>query len=196
MAALLISLAAAVLVVVAMAVLGEYTKTRGRLLFTAVTLAGFFFLALAPAVLAQRERHVYLGAGALATIGLGLTLVIVGTWATPDSDAFWKAAGIVSIGAVSLAYLSMLLLLEPLRVPARLARWAAVTASGLVPVLAGIGVIWEIKAAPFWWSVVVLIIAQIVGGLAVPLLNRWSFNSPGLLRRIFNKRHMAGKNDT
>ena len=196
MAALLMSLAAAVLVVVAMAVLGEYTKNRGRLLLTALTLAGFLFLALAPSGLAQRDRHVYLGAGALATVGLGLILVILGTWATPDSDGFWKAAGIVSIGAVSLAYISLLLLLEPLRAPARLARWTAVTASSLVFVLAGIGVIWEIKNAPIWWTVVLLIITQIAGGLAVPVLNRWSFKLPGLLGLTSIKRPSAGKNDT
>ena len=196
MAALLLSLAAAALVVVAMALLGEYTKTRGRLLLTALTLAGFFFLALAPSGLAQRDRHVYLGAGALAIVGLGLTLVILGTWATPNSDGFWKAAGIVSIGAVSLAFLSMLLLLEPLRQTSRVARWAAVGAAGLVPVLAGIGVIWEIKVAPFWWLVVILVIAQIAGGLAVPVLNRRSFGPPGLLRRTSNKSRSASKNDT
>lgn len=193
---MLMSLAAAVLVVVAMAVLGEYTKTRGRLLFTALTLAGFLFLALAPSGLAQRDRHAYLGVGALAAVGLGLTLVVLGTWATPNSDGFWKAAGIVSIGAVSLAYISMLLLLEPLRVPARLARWTAVTASSWVPVVAGIGIIWEIKDASIWWSVALLIVTQIAGGLAVPVLNRWSFNPPGLLRRTSNKRVSASKNDT
>ena len=44
----LASLTTAVLVVVAMVVLGEYTKTRGRLLLTALVLAAYFFSSLGP----------------------------------------------------------------------------------------------------------------------------------------------------
>ncbi len=173
---LLASLAAAALVVVAMALLGEYTKTRGRLLLMALSLAGFWVLALAPSALVQRERYSIIGAGGLAAAFLGFLLVATGTWAPPAADAYWKVTAIVSIGAVSGAHLCWLLLLRPRRLPARTAWWTAVMAASLVPVLTGVAIIVEIKAAPFWWVVSLVVIAQIAGGIAAPALNHLGFH--------------------
>ncbi len=190
---MLASLAAAALVVVVMALLGEYTKTRGRLLLTALSLAGFCLLALAPSALAKRDRYTAIGVGGLAAACLGFLLVAAGTWATPGADAYWKATAIVSIGAVSGAQLCWLLLLEPRRAPARAAWWTAVGAAGLVPVLTGVAIIVEIKAPPFWWVVFFAIIAQIAGGFAAPALNRWGFPRLPSLRRRANQAEPAGE---
>ncbi len=169
---LLASLLAALLVVVAMALLGEYTKTRGRLLLTALSLAGFCLMAVPPSALLQRHRYAPVAAGGLAASCLGFLLLAGGTWATPDSDAYWKATAIAAIAAVSFFHVCWLLLLEPLRPPARLARRVAVGSASLVAVLAGLAIIVEIKAAPYWWAVVVIIVAQVAGGIAAPLLGR------------------------
>jgi len=189
----LASLAAAVLVVVAMALLGEYTKTRGRLLLTALSLAGFCFLALAPSALAQRDRFAFAGAVGMAAAGLGFLLVAVGTWATPGPDAYWKATSIVSVWAVSVAYLSWLLLLNPGRWPTRAARWIAGAAAGLVPVLATAAIIGEITIAPFWWVVSILVVLQIAGGLAVPAMEHWLNSLPPWLRRRASDSSSAGE---
>ncbi len=181
MAALFASLAAAVLVVVARVLLGEYTQTRGRLLLTALSLSGFCLLALPPSVVAQGARYRLAGCAGLAAAGLGCLLVIAGTWATPDSDAYWKAAGIVSIEAVSLSHLCWLLLLPPRVLASRVAWWIASGAASLVPLLAGIGIIAEIKAPQFWWAVVILIIAQLGGGISSVALNRWASRRSRLL---------------
>lgn len=173
LAVLLASLAAAALVVLAMVFLGEYTKTRGRLLLTATSLAGFCTLALAPAALSQRDKFRLVSLLSLTAVGLGFLLVIVGTWATPSSDAYWKVASIVSIWAVYGFDLCWLLLLEPSRQWALLSWWAAAGAGGLVPVLAAIAIVAEIKATPFWWAVTLLVMILVVGSLAAPVFNRW-----------------------
>ena len=87
---LLASLVAAGLVVVFMGVLGEYTKTRGRLLLTALSLSGFSLLALAPSVLAQRTSYRNWGYAGVGIAGVAYLLVVGGVWGTPDSDAYWK----------------------------------------------------------------------------------------------------------
>ena len=181
------------MVVVAMALLGEYTKTRGRLLLTALSLAVFCLLALAPSVLAQRDRYTFAGAVGMAAAGLGFLLVAVGTWATPDSDGFWKATGIVSVWAVSVAYISWLLLLNPRRWATRAARWIAVAVAGLVPVLATAAIIGEITIAAFWWLVSILIVLQIAGGLAVPAMELWVNPLPPRLRRRASDSSSAGE---
>ncbi len=187
-AALFASLAVAGLVVVAMVLLGEYTQTRGRLLLTALTLSGFCILALPPSVLAQRARYPLVAWAALATAGLGCLLVVVGNWARPDSDAYWKAAGLVSIEAVSLSYLCWLLLLPPKALGARVAWWTATGSASLVPLLAGVGIIAEIETPHFWWALVILILGQLGGGISAFALSRWTLASGHWLRRRTNKR--------
>lgn len=183
MAGIIVSLAAAVLVVVAMVLLGEYTKTRGRLLLTALSLSGFSLLALPPSMLAHRGRYPLAGCAGLAAAGLGYLLVITGAWATPNSDAYWKAVGIVSIEAASLSHLCWLLLFSPRVLAARVAWWTAIGAANLLPVLAGIGIIAEIKTPSFWWAVVMIIIAQMGGGISGLVLDRWALCPSRLLVR-------------
>ena len=187
---LLASLATGLLVVVAMVLLGEYTKTRGRFLLTALCLAGFCALALAPAALYQRGRQLgrqhgrYLpvAAAGMTACLLGFVLVATGTWATPDSDSYWKSTAIVSILAVSISHGSWLLVLGPRRSLARTVSWSTIGAASLVAALASLGIILEVKAALFWWAVTILVIVQIVGGVASPALSRWMSPIPGVPR--------------
>ncbi len=186
MAVLFASLAAAVLVVVAMLLLGEYTKPRGRLLLTALSLSAYCLLALPPSVLAQRARYPLASFSGLAAAGLGWLLLIAGAWATPNSDAYWKAAGIVSIEAISLSHLCWLLLTPPRVLASRVAWWITAGSASLVPLLAGIGIVAEIKTPHFWWAVVIIIIAQLGGGMVGVALNRWASRRSRLLTRGSN----------
>ena len=170
---LLASLVAAGLVVVAMGVLGEYTKTRGRLLITALSLSGLSLLALPPSVLAQRANYRYWGCAGVGIAGAAYLLVAGGIWGTPDSDAYWKAAGIASIGAGSLAQICWLLLMTPREFLVKAAWFTAAVAAGLVPLVAGIAIIAEINAAQLWWAMALIVIVQVLGGLSAPILNRW-----------------------
>ena len=128
---LLASLVAAGLVVVVMAVLGEYTKTQGRLLLTALSLSGFSLLALPPSVLSQGTNYRYSGYASVGIAGGAYLLVAGGIWGTPDSDDYWKAAGIASIGAGSVSHLCWLLLMTPKVFTARAAWLAAAGAAGV-----------------------------------------------------------------
>ena len=179
----------------AMAVLGEYTKTRGRLLLTALSLAGFCLLALPPSVLARWGGYPRVAVGGTLVPGFEFLLVVVGMWATPDSDAFWKAAAIISIAAVSGSHFCWLLLLRARRLPARIARCSALGAAGLVLVLAGLAIIVEIQAAGFWWAVVLLIMIQIAGGLASAALDHWAFTLPGAHHSPADKLGSTGEDE-
>ena len=100
-------------------------------------------------------------------------LVAGGMWGTPDSDAYWKAAGIASIGAASQFQISWLLMMRPNNPRAKAAWRTSIAASALVPVVAGIAIIAEIKSTEFWWAVALMIIVQVLSGLSAPLLKRW-----------------------
>ena len=51
----LISSVVAVLIVIAIVVVGEYTKTRGRFLLSALMVEGYFFCSLGPIWVAERR---------------------------------------------------------------------------------------------------------------------------------------------
>ena len=169
-------MAAALLVLLAMAVLGEYTKTRGRLLLTALSLAGFCVLAFPSAALASRGRYSVVSAVGIPSAALGFVLVAVGLWATPDSDAFWKAVSIASIAAGTAAYSCWVLSFNAQRLAAQVAQYAALVLAVLVLFLTTLAIIVEIREDAFWWAVVLLIVGQIVCALAAAAPARWTLD--------------------
>ena len=165
------SMMAAALIVVVTVILGEYTKTRGRLLLTALSLSVFCLLALAPAALANRPGLRWLGRVGLGAAGLGCLLLVAGLWATPNSDGYWKSVAVVSVGAACGSYLCLGLLSRGRRRPAVLIRWTALLATGLTLAMAAAGIIAGTKAAPFWWTVALVVIVQVAAGLVLLLVN-------------------------
>ena len=66
-----VSSVVAVLIVIAIVILGEYTKTRGRFLLSALMVEGYFFSSLGPVWVAERKpdsgvSRIALAASALA----------------------------------------------------------------------------------------------------------------------------------
>ena len=161
------ALAAALLVMVAMVLLGEYTKTRGRLLLTFLVLAPFCLSAIPPSALLRRGRLLPVAWTGLVASGVGFVMVATGIWVTPDSDAYWKTTAIVSILATSTFQASWLLLLTPVRAFARLPLWGVMGVSLLAALLSVAGIIGEIRPAAYWWVVFLLVIAGVVGSLAL-----------------------------
>ncbi len=161
------ALVAALLVIVATVLLGEFTKTRGRLFLTFLVLVPFCLSAIPPSALLQRGRLRPVGWAGLAASGAGFILVATGIWATPDADAYWKTAAIVSIAAAAIFQTSWLLLLTPVRAFARLLLRAAMGVSLLAALLSVAGIIGEIRPAAYWWVVFLFVLAAVSGSLAL-----------------------------
>ncbi len=153
----------AVLIVIVMIVLGEYTKTRGRFLLTALMFEGYFFTSLGPAWVAERRADSPLPRVALAAAAAALLLLLTGIWGTPDSDAFWKSTAIVTSLALVLAYAAVVD-----AQPGRLVRSYQVKAVAVATAIACFGIAAGINWPPYWW---VFTLAALVwaGALLVPL---------------------------
>ena len=174
MAGVLGGLAAAALVVLAMVILGEYTKTRGRWLGTALALSGYCLAALGPVAIHGRGRYRPIAISGMLFSLLAFALFTVGLWATPNSDGFWKATAVSTLLALASAHVCWMLLLDrPIALVSAMARASALAAS-LLALLAGVGIIFEVKAVPFWWAVALLGIWQVVTGVAVPIAHKFS----------------------
>ena len=177
---LLGGLAAAVLVVLVMAVLGEYTKTRGRSFLTALTLAGFSLAALGPSALHQRGTFRPVAGAGLLVPFLAFTLVAVGLWAPPDSDGFWKATAVASLLAVSLTHVCWMLLLVQRSILISAMAWTSSGSATLLALLSSAGIILEVKSPPYWWAVSLILFVQLATSIAAPVAHWWA--QPG--RRV------------
>ena len=166
LAGILGALSAALLIIAIMALLGEYTNTRGRLFLTSLTLAAFCLSAVSPAALHRQGRYQPAALAAVTISALGLSMVTVGIWATPDSDAFWKATAIASILAATSFHGSLLLLWQPGPGYVRLFRWPGVITGLSAALMAILGIVFEIKLGAFWWAMVLLILGTVWVGLA------------------------------
>ena len=157
------SLLAAVLVVIAMVLLAEYTKTRGRLLLTALVLAAYFFSSLGPIWAAQQRSGSAAPRFAFVAGAAALLLLLTGIWGTPNSDAFWKSTAIVTIIGLVLAYVAVVELQQ-----GSLTRPFAVKAVALAAIMACLGIAAGINWPPYWW-VFTLVVILWAGALLVPL---------------------------
>ncbi|MDA0263043.1 MAG: hypothetical protein O3A93_02020 [Chloroflexi bacterium] len=146
--------------VILMVVLGEYTKTRGRMLLTAVMFSAYFFVSVGPVWSAQRGGGQRIHRLALAAGAVAMLLLLAGVWGTPNSDAFWKSAAIVTVLALVLAYLSLLD-----REPGALARGFAVKAVAAATLLVCVGIAAGITWPPYWWVFTLSVIVWL-GALA------------------------------
>ena len=166
-------LAAAALVVLAMLLLGEYTKTRGRWLGTALALSGYCLAALGPVALHGRGRYRAVATSGMLFSPLAFALLTVGLWGTPNSDGYWKATSVFTLLALTLAHVCWMLFLErPIAIVSAMAGGSALGAS-LLALLAGVGIIFELKVVPFWWVVALIGFGQAVTGVAAPITHWW-----------------------
>ena len=156
------SLLAVVLVVIAMVLLAEYTKTRGRLLLTALVLAAYFFFSLGPVWAAQRRPGSAAPRFAFVAGAAALLLLLTGIWGTPNSDAFWKSTAIVTIIGLVLAYVAVVELQQ-----GSLTRPFAVKAVALAAIMACLGIAAGINWPPYWW-VFTLVVIVWAGAFLVP----------------------------
>lgn len=158
------SFVVAVLIVIAMVILGEYTKTRGRFLLTALILEGYFFASLGPAWVADRRPDSRVAEAALVAAAAALLTLLTGIWGTPNSDGFWKSAAIITTLGLVLSYAAVV----DVR-PGRLAQSFPVRAIAVATVILCLGIAGGINWPPYWW-VFTLTLLVWGGSLLVPVI--------------------------
>ena len=148
---------AAVLIVIAIVVIGEYTKTRGRFLLSALMMEGYFFCSLGPVWVWERRPGSLIAKIAAGFAGFGLFLLLIGLWGTPNSDAFWKSAAIVTILALALSYFAVGDVQG-----GRLSNSIHAKALGLATVIACMGIAAGINWPPYWWVFTLAVIGWVL----------------------------------
>ena len=164
----LVSVLTVLLVLALVLAPGEYTKTRGRWLLTALLVGGYCLATLGPAVLARRRRLIALATAGASMAALAFVLLLIGVWGTPDSDGFWKAAAVSTCLAVGLSYAAAALGPDPTPLLARRALRLSAMAGLAGVASAAVGIAFDVRTPPFWWALTLVGLVWAVAGLALP----------------------------
>ena len=177
-AALLLSLLAALALVAFMAGTLEYTKLRGRLLLTSLLVAGYFLTTLSAAATPRDGvmRWLYVSIFGFAT--MALFLLLLGLWATPDSDEFWKLAAGLTFLASGMSLAGMALGAGSRAPATRLLAWASAAMAVLLTAMTVLGIALEIGAAPYWWAFVLLALCWLAASVALAVGRLWRRQRP------------------
>jgi len=146
-----------VLIVVAIVVLGEYTKTRGRFLLTALLLAAYFFISMAPAWTVEHRPESRVAPIAWLVAATAVMILLIGVWGTPNSDAFWKSAAIITTLGMILSYASVVD-----AKPGRLIRDFSAKVLGLATLIICVGIACGINWSPYWWVFTLAVLVWVV----------------------------------
>jgi hypothetical protein len=138
---LIASVAVSALLGILAILIGNFGDFEFKILMTTLTISGASLCGLCcGAAIEMRGKQVIPLAGILTAI-VAAILTVIGIWAEPNSETFWKSIATAGIFAVAFSHLSLLML-------ARLSEkyaWAMPAAYGLVLAVAFLlnGLLWE-----------------------------------------------------
>ena len=147
----------------------EYTKTRGKLLLTALLVAGFFLTMVGATAMPRSGPGPWLRPAAIGAASTALLLMVAGLWGTPDSNPFWKATAAVTVVALGLVAAGQALSRAGDTRTVRVLATSSAALAALLTAMAVVGIALETAAIVYWWVFGIAAVGWVlagVGGLA------------------------------
>lgn len=148
----------------------EYTKTRGKLLLTALLVAGFFLTLVGATAMPRSGPGPWFRPAAIGAASAALLLMVTGLWGTPDSNPFWKATAAVTVVAMGLVAVGQALSRAGQGKAEQVLAIMSAALSALLTAMAVLGITLEIAAIAYWWVFGIAAVGWVlagVGGLIV-----------------------------
>ena len=146
----------------------EYTKTRGKLLLTALLVGGYFVTMLAATGIPTAGIRQWLRVAAQCLATGAVFLLLLGLWGTPDSDAYWKAAAVVTLVTIGLVCSGVATRAGLGDAVVRGFALTSATAAGLLTLMTALGIALEIRLPLYWWVFGLLVVLWLVASAAIP----------------------------
>ncbi len=150
----------------------EYTKTRGKLLLTALLVAGFFVTLVGATAMPRSGPGPWFRPAAIGVAVSALLLMVIGLWGTPDSNAFWKATAGVTVLAMGLVAAGQALSRAGGSRAVRVAGVLSASLAALLTVMAVMGIALVIGAAAYWWAFGLAAVGWVIASCAGLFLGR------------------------
>ena len=150
----------------------EYTKTRGKLLLTALLVAGFFVTLVGATAMPRSGLGPWFRPAAIGVAVSALLLMVVGLWGTPDSNAFWKATASVTVLAMGLVAAGQALSRTDKSRTSGVAGILVALLSVSLTVMAVLGIALEIRAVAYWFTFGLAIVGWVLAA-ALGIVADW-----------------------
>ncbi len=150
----------------------EYTKTRGKLLLTALLVAGFFMTLVGATAMPRSGPGPWFRPAAIGAASTALFLMVIGLWGTPDSNPFWRATAAVTVVAMGLVAAGQALSRTGQGKAAQALAAASAALSALLTVMAVLGIVLGIAAVAYWWVFGFAAVGWVMAG-AIGLAVSW-----------------------
>ena len=147
----------------------EYTKTRGKLLLTAFLVGGYFVTMLAATGIPAAGIRQYLRVATQALATGALFLLLLGLWGTPDSDAYWKAASVVTLVTIGLVCSGLATRAGLGDAVVRGFALASATAAGVLTLMTALGIALEFRVPIYWWVFGLLVVSWLAASAGIPV---------------------------
>ena len=151
----------------------EYTKMLGRLLLTALMVAGYFLTTLAATGTPKDGAIRWLYVTILGFATLSLFFLLVGLWATPDSNEYWRLAASITFLALGMSLCGLALGMGAGSRTARALAWSCAALAAVLTVMTVLGIALEIKIASYWWAFVLIALCWLVATAALVAARLW-----------------------
>lgn len=148
----------------------EYTKTRGKLVLTALLVAGYFLTMVGATAMPNGGPGAWFRPLALATATLALGFMMLGLWGAPDSNPFWQATAAVTLLSLGLVAVGQSLSRADGGRGIRTAATASATLAVALLALAIVGIALRISSEPYWWAFGLLAVGWVVAWSGLLLL--------------------------
>ena len=142
----------------------EYTKTRGKLLLTALLVAGFFVTLVGATAMPRSGPGPWFRPAAIGAASTALLLMVIGLWGTPDSNPFWKATAAVTVVAMGLVAGGQALSRAGNRWAVRVLAASSAALAASLTVMAVVAIALEIAAIVFWWIFGMVVVGWVLAG--------------------------------
>lgn len=148
----------------------EYTKTRGKLLLTALLVAGYFLTMVGATAMPRAGPAPWFRPLAFGAATVALGLMVLGLWGTPDSDVFWKATAATTVLAMGLVAAGQALSRAERGRAVRIAATASAALSTALVAMTVVAIAIEVGAAAYWWAFGLLVLGWVEAAVCLVTL--------------------------
>ena len=135
--------------------------------------AGYFLTTLIATATPKEGKTRWFFAVTLAWATLALFFLLLGLWAAPDSNEFWKSAAGITFLALGMSFAGLSLGLGSGVKSVRILAWLSAILAALLTVMTVLGIVLEIGAAPYWWAYVLTAMCWLGASVALVTLRFW-----------------------
>jgi hypothetical protein len=154
---------------------GDFGDTQSRILATTVAIGGFCLTGLCSSIIHHRDHLKAFSVFGMITSVVGFVVAFAAIWNVIDFEDVWQALLILIILSITLAHISLLLILRPKNIGIKTTLVTTIVFISIVSLMLIYSTICEFDEDEFYYRILgVFAILDVLGTITTPILNKIS----------------------